>query len=44
MGQAKRKLLGNNSKKRIRFIHLLKKISKRYSDYEIAKLANNRNL
>ena len=43
MGQAKRKLMGTKSVKRMRFIYLMKKIS-RYTDWQIGKLADNRNL
>jgi len=44
MGQAKRrKELGTTSKK-IRFLNLLRKISKKYSEFQMRKLADNRKL
>jgi hypothetical protein len=43
MGEAKRKEK-NISKKRIRFIHLLKIISKKYDDWQIKAFADRRKL
>jgi len=42
MGQAKRKL-SSGSKKRKRFIHLMKLLTN-YQEWKIVKFANNRNL
>jgi len=43
MGQAKRKAL-NMSQKRLRFIYLLKFISKKYNDWQIKSFADRRKL
>ena len=42
MGQARRNTLSGKTEKKLRFLHLLRLLSK-YTEYEIAKFAKNRN-